>query len=196
MSRPNVCSGGALPVHTRASRGSSGHLLMAEKRLWVEDQRLPEKMVSLRMAVYSCQEHRGTDHRRATLSLEIWGLPHPWRAMNLTLWGLEEAIPHKGGLRAKDPSQSHCNWNWLINSGSKSLGPWIAGVVYCLLVVMDFLFFYSNLCLQSLAQMTGLSGDETFPWLCSWFGLKLNCWGAISFSFRVIFSFLQMKSSP
>lgn len=134
----------------------------------------------------------GTDYRRVTLRRGGWHISRGWWTWPCETWRKLYLTRGTSGQRILPEATVTVAYKlWF-----QSSGPWIIGVVHCLLMVMDFLFFNSNLCLQGLDQITGLSGDETFPSLCSWSGLKLPYSGAISFSFRPVFSFLQMKPSP
>lgn len=111
----------------------------------------------------------------------------------LDLVRLGESMTHKGELRAKDSSWSCCNWNWKINSCSKSQGLGLLGLSF---IYGDRFSFLLIKPLQSLDQRTGLSGEEIFPSPCPWFWLKLNCSGTLSFGSRFKYSFLQLKLSP
>lgn len=83
-----------------------------------------------------------------------WTWPcEAWRKLYLT-WG---------DLCAKGPSWSHCHWNWRINSCSKSAGPWTVGLVHCLLVVLDFLFFSSDIMFATFRPNYRVASDEAFP---------------------------------
>lgn len=95
---------------------------------------------------------------------------------------------------------SHHNWNRGINSRSRSPGPWTAGVSTLPTYLWRWIFFSFNkiFCLQSLDQVTGLSGEGTSPSLCPWFWLRPNCLGAHFAGARIVllYSFLQVKLLP